>query len=437
MIENIIDISLSELHLWTENPRDPIDFEATDEQIIIRAIESNKNWDLDKMLNEMGDFYDYSELPIVVEEDNRYVVYDGNRRIAVMKCLQNENLYSIVTGKLPLFSKLGGGLTRQLEISCAVYDRETALKCIERKHRGSTRWGSLEYEYFQNIHRGQPKGILILFEEASGGLVSNNPKLNEEYVQNRLLTERNLNDVGLAVIEGRIETSHSENTTRELFQAISDIRTEGISDARKNAGQLRKALEELDPAFRNLPKFDVNGTHHPVEHSHPVYNVETRNTKLARRTPATSKNEKLFGGTLELVTGRTNDMYRAICDIYTLYEKNADKNSHILPILCMSMRLLFETAAHEYYYTVGIETVKPIPEYFKLVRSELNEQLSEMDINNFTLVSAWLNGEEKIEAMLQKWAHGSLAADRDLVIRMSQILAVILSLHHSKKRTLG
>lgn len=85
--QQVISIPLTQLHLWTENPRDPIDESSKDADIIRRAIENKSgNWNLDVLINEMGDLYLYNELPTVVQStDGSYTVYDGNRRIAIMK----------------------------------------------------------------------------------------------------------------------------------------------------------------------------------------------------------------------------------------------------------------------------------------------------------------------------------------------------------------
>lgn len=47
MKQNIEILKIADLHLWSENPRDPIDTEATDEQIIVRALEEHPyTWNL-------------------------------------------------------------------------------------------------------------------------------------------------------------------------------------------------------------------------------------------------------------------------------------------------------------------------------------------------------------------------------------------------------
>ena len=83
VIENI---RVKDLVLWTENPRDPISVSASDDDVIRRAIsDPNNKWDLKKLACDMGEYYDFSELPIVVYKKGKPLVYDGNRRVVLAK----------------------------------------------------------------------------------------------------------------------------------------------------------------------------------------------------------------------------------------------------------------------------------------------------------------------------------------------------------------
>ena len=142
--QKIETIKVKDLVLWTENPRDPINKNATDLEIIKKAIDNEQGkWDLHKLIKEMGGYYDFSELPTVVKFGKKYIVYDGNRRISILKCIQDDSLYQIVDGGLnfPGDYKL---LKEQIEIPCNVCDEETALANTERKHASNGTWKPLE-----------------------------------------------------------------------------------------------------------------------------------------------------------------------------------------------------------------------------------------------------------------------------------------------------
>lgn len=86
MDQEVKYIDIRELVLWTENPRDPIDKNASDQDIVDRALNDKlKKWTLAKLSTEMGDYYDFSELPTVFYHGKRPVVYDGNRRMILGK----------------------------------------------------------------------------------------------------------------------------------------------------------------------------------------------------------------------------------------------------------------------------------------------------------------------------------------------------------------
>lgn len=75
--QEIRQIKVKDLHLWSENPRDPVDIKSTDFDIIRRAIDENSDeWNLDKIIKEMGTHYDFSEIPTVVfiEENQLFLM---------------------------------------------------------------------------------------------------------------------------------------------------------------------------------------------------------------------------------------------------------------------------------------------------------------------------------------------------------------------------
>lgn len=69
MRQEILNIKLEDLVLWTENPRDPITPDSNDQDVANKALQDKDNkWNLSKLVAEMGDFYDFSEIPTVIEE---------------------------------------------------------------------------------------------------------------------------------------------------------------------------------------------------------------------------------------------------------------------------------------------------------------------------------------------------------------------------------
>ena len=98
-------IPLSKLRLWTENPRDPVDESMSDSEIIKRAIVNDSdNWNLDSLIVEMGKRYHLNEIPVVVANaDDTFTVYDGNRRVALLKCIKDPDLYQDAFNRIGVF----------------------------------------------------------------------------------------------------------------------------------------------------------------------------------------------------------------------------------------------------------------------------------------------------------------------------------------------
>lgn len=259
--QKISTIPLSKLRLWTENPRDPVDNSLSDSEIIQRAIANDSdNWNLDSLIYQMGKRYHFNEIPVVVEnDDGTFTVYDGNRRVALLKCIQDPYLCQEAFHRLGVF-EVEPELQKLTAMPCNVCTREIALEIVERIHRSSNKWGKLQYEQFLHNFRGQPKGPLMLLDEASGGLVTNNRKLNEEYVENRLLTESNLNKIGFTVRDNELVTNHEPDVALKILNDIARVRIRNLSAARKNPGKLKEALLELNPEkYANISPFDEKG----------------------------------------------------------------------------------------------------------------------------------------------------------------------------------
>ena len=56
MSQEIKKISVKDLVLWAENPRDPVDVDCTDQEIADRAISNDgrSKWSLNKLFPKMG-----------------------------------------------------------------------------------------------------------------------------------------------------------------------------------------------------------------------------------------------------------------------------------------------------------------------------------------------------------------------------------------------
>ena len=139
--QEVRNIKIKDLVLWTENPRDPIDETAADQDIVDIALTTRSSkWELSKLAKEMGAYFDLSEIPTVVYNGNKPVVYDGNRRVILAKI-------KLGLAKLPEDSKIVLPDFPE-EIPCNVCTKDVAIKNIWRKHENNGSWQWLERDIF-------------------------------------------------------------------------------------------------------------------------------------------------------------------------------------------------------------------------------------------------------------------------------------------------
>ena len=246
MDQEVKYINIKELVLWTENPRDPIDENATDQDIVDRAInDSSGKWTLEKLAKEMGEYYDFSELPTVVYHGNKPVVYDGNRRIILGKIkhgfVTTPNESKIQIPDFPV------------EIPCNVCAEEIALKNVYRKHSDTGSWQPLERDIFLHKFMNQKKSPFLILEETTG-IISKNPHLNKRFVKEEIFNEEILKSMGFFFKDDVLYSIHNNQEGYSILSDISQkIEAEDIT-TRKNR---RKVIEVLEPSSQQL--IDQNG----------------------------------------------------------------------------------------------------------------------------------------------------------------------------------
>ncbi len=183
MDQEVKSIKIKDLVLWTENPRDPIDVNASDQDIVDRALgaEATK-WNISKLARAMGKRYDFSELPTVVYHTGKPIVYDGNRRVILGKIKHGlVKASGFNPGLIPDFFPA--------DIPCNVCVKEIALENVYRKHAGTGSWDPLERDMFLHKFMGHPKSPFLLIEESTG-LIGANKHLNKGFVKDEIFKRR-------------------------------------------------------------------------------------------------------------------------------------------------------------------------------------------------------------------------------------------------------
>ena len=418
--QEIKKISVENLCLWSENPRDPIETAKSDEEIIDQAIVKNPSkWNLKKMAKSMGEHYDYSEIPTVVKLKGKYVVFDGNRRIALLKCLQDEKLRSRYEIE-KFFNDDPVNLKKEAKIPCNLCDKDTALLNIERKHVNSGTWGPLERDYFLYRHRNQKKSLFIQFEEQTGNAISANKKMNQGFVKKEVLTENNLKKIGFHQDSTKGLVSHyDQKKAKEILQNIVTIVNQGGIDTRGDSrGDLKTAL------INNYPELETEIQPYTSTKGGVLVDAETvgSTTARGRKTPRQKEGSlELFGKKLSLKRGKTNDVYRDVVELYDYYRQNQQTLSSTFPALIrMSLRLLVETAAEKQKLNTYIQ-------------SNFDSAKNNLSKDNKTTLSNYKIDKKQLVQLLQTGAHNyTSSTDIEKTKAMSIIIGEILLLTHGR-----
>jgi hypothetical protein len=413
MNQEIQYINIKDLVLWTENPRDPIDAKANDQDITNKALEDkNSKWSLPKLAKEMGDHYDFSELPTVVYHGKKPIVYDGNRRMILAKI--HHGLVTLPEGtdfKTPDFPE---------KIPCNVCSKKIGLINVYRKHSDSGSWLPLERDIFLHKFMGEEKSAFYILEEDTG-IISANPHLNQRFVKEEVFKEDNLKSMGFTVQSGRLKTKHSNEEARSILTDISQkVKTKTIS-TRENRG---KVIEVLDPASQSFIDNNHKNKSHLSDISFEGDKSEDANKKIRQSKRVSTKETELFGGKLYLRIGEVSNLYRDIVDLHEFYvlKKNQLSNS-FTGLIRMSLRLLCETAAKDKnkklddYLKGNFESAK------KLLDQNIKTTLSTQNVNENTIVQ-----------LLHTGAHNYQSTNNMAqTIALSLIIGSILTVTHGKE----
>lgn len=422
MSQQVKEIKVSDLVLWTENPRDPISPDCSDKDVVNHALaDKNNKWNLNKLAKEMGEYYDYSELPTVVYMNGKPVVYDGNRRIILAKIKLGLVKVDYKIDKLPLVPK---------KIPCNVCSEEIALKNVYRKHADSGTWNPLERDIFLYKYMNQEKSSFVIIDEQTGGYITSHPELNKVFVKNEIFNKEGLGSMGFTIENGILKSQHSTNEIITILDDLSEkIKNQDIS-TRVSRGQPYAVLNQRskDIIEANKPNqlldvkmapvsTEVMSKHAPIQKDDVHSNKKTRISK--------AKQKELFDQLLILKQGNVNDLYSDIRSFYHLYLRNISNFSpSVWAVFRMAMRLLCETASSE----AGFTDIKSyLNQYYPLAKNN-------MDSDTKTYLANQNVNKDTMPQLLHTGAHNySSSNNKDQALAISIALGKMLLLSHGKK----
>lgn len=410
MKQEIKYIPIKDLVLWTENPRDPINKNATDQEVVNRAfIDKMAKWNLSKLAREMGPRYDFSELPTVVYHGEKPVVYDGNRRIILGKIK-----HGLVTIPLKINFEIQD---YPKEIPCNVCPKKIGLENVLRKHGDSGSWLPLERDIFLHKFMGKEKSAFLILEEDTG-IITSNPKLNQRFVKEEIFKEDMLNKLGFSIKNGSIHSVHPDLDGYKVLNDLTrKIETKEIS-TRNNRG---KVLEILEPENQKRISSNRSRKSHLSKISFRTSD-EAENSK--KQTPRTKKKKQvLFGGKLFLKLGETSNLYRDITDLHNFYITRKDSLSDSFPgLIRMALRLLCESAAKDNNSKMANYLKKHFDSAKKNLDQDIKTTLANQNVSKDSLIQ-----------LLQTGAHAYQSSSNvEQTLAMSIIIGEILTITHTK-----
>lgn len=386
MEQEVKYINIKELVLWTENPRDPIDENATDQDIVNRAlIDSSNKWTLSKLAKEMGEYYDFSELPTVVYHGNKPVVYDGNRRIILGKI--KHNLVAIPNNmavQIPDFPE---------EIPCNVCVKEIALKNVYRKHSDSGSWQPLERDIFLHKFMKENKSPFLILEETTG-IISNNPHLNQRFVKEEVFKEDILKSMGFSFDDGTLNSVHNNKEGYTILSDISQKVENKKITTRKNRG---KVIDVLEPSSLEIIERNKENKARLTEISFADSAKSSTQKRLTRRT--SKKETEIFGEILYLQSGQVSDLYRDIVDLYEFYLKEKGRLSQTFTsVIRMTLRLICETAANDIDLEMEDYVTENYPKAKKTFSQDMKTTLASQGVTETNIAKLLHIGAHNYEA---------------------------------------
>ncbi len=454
-------IPIKKLFLWDENARFPDQYYNSDENELIRYFLSKPNFKVKEFIEEIVNDIDLPHLEkfVVWDSSEKLIVLEGNRRLAGYKLLENPELVYDIDKKLHSFlleKKAVVNIDNGFLLDCLVSENKgQCYRYIDRKHaKGNNQVNWLEpervnYSKRRGIENQNAKIKIAITDyvrklDLPADII--NEVLGQGYVTTffRFVATGPAKDTfGLSTDENGELTFTDKSFPDKLKIIIHNVLKKQDFEGKKVDTRELNKNPEIKDYLENVKSEDVSKVKKEIEESKKTDIFGNESVSLgkkspskaptvapSRKTPTSKENNILFGKTLALKSGKVNDLYRAILNIY---EKN-EYDPKVLPIIGMSMRLITEVAARVYFDENDPEKSKKdqlYNDFLKIARKEMS--LEKESVNYLSLASDWLDGGNNLEGILAKYAHGNITVSRDGILKNSFIIGEILEYYFKRK----
>ena len=149
-------VRVADLFLDPENIRLQVEVKSSQEALINDLFVNEKASQILESIAANGFFPD--EVPVVIKEDKKFVVIDGNRRVSALKVLNRPEIVPSQEVAVKKLLKNAGQAIKEIEVVVAP-DRESVRRFLASKHTQNTRrpWRPLRQAYFYKaeLERGK------------------------------------------------------------------------------------------------------------------------------------------------------------------------------------------------------------------------------------------------------------------------------------------
>ncbi|MDO5151544.1 MAG: ParB/RepB/Spo0J family partition protein [Oscillospiraceae bacterium] len=171
MAGKIQKIKIEKIINWSENPRHAVGNNETDTlQKLFNAVGTQYMLNLAEDIQEHGLLGNQQIVVVYSESIKKYVVYEGNRRVAAIKLLMNPEGFNFLDkATIDKAKRIAKDEDIIDTLECYVTDEDEAFFIMERVHsgedkgRGTKEWGAREKDTFQ-VRRNNVKNLSYLID---------------------------------------------------------------------------------------------------------------------------------------------------------------------------------------------------------------------------------------------------------------------------------
>jgi len=330
-------IAIKDLSLWDENARFPDEyFNKTETELIEYFLSSEKIYKIKSFAKAVVDDFDLPQLEkiVVLDNDERLIVLEGNRRLTVYKLLNNPELITNLNIK-GFFKNLSSRISidENYKLDCLVTeDQGQGLRYIERKHeKGNNEvgWGDAERAHDKD-RRGRAKkndflkiGISKIVRKLNLPEKLKENVLGRGYVTTffRLLVNQQAWDIFGFKLDDRgnltVADKDFENKLKVIILNI--LKKKNFNGDRLDSRSLNKS-EQIEAYLKSIKKEDVTKVKEEIEKSSQKTlwgdTITTIKTGTKRSFPKSSARKYLIPRDciLQIPQTKINNIYKELRD---------------------------------------------------------------------------------------------------------------------------